>query len=155
MYVRLRAAEVARKVGFSEDFISAVIFSADCWNECIRTAWKRDPEKTKKGLAILADDEAIDVRCAISRSKYAPAEVLEKLANDPDGLVRSSVAHNSSTPSHILTQLAKDNYYATHVALVHNPNTPLAVLTELQNNPDPYINNRAKTLNKFLHASIY
>ena len=158
MSVRLRAAEVAKEVGFSEDFINTVIFSADCWNECIRKAWEIDPEKTKKGLAILADDEDGAIRQAVSRSKYTPAEILEKLANDRNNFVRSGVAHNLKTPSHILNQLAKKgNVYMVYTALLYNPNTPLAALEELANNPDPQISQLAQNrLGKFrLNSSLY
>jgi len=157
--IRLRAAEVAREVGFSEDFINAVIFSADCWNECIQKAWESDPEKTKKGLAILATDIGISEgnRFSISRSKYAPAEVLKKMADDLNALVRVGVAMNPNTPSHILVQLAKKGSFAIRLAVAQNSNAPLSALEVLQNDPDPQISNRAKTrLNKFrLNSSLY
>ena len=64
------------------------------------------------------------VRHGVAKNPNTSPETLALLANDEAYNVRSYVAYNPNTSSETLERLANDDYYGIHVAVTKNPNTP-------------------------------
>jgi hypothetical protein len=82
-------------------------------------------------LAILAQDEDVDVRRYVASNPHTPAETLSALATDEDANVRYRIASNAHTPVETLSALATDAHYDVRCCVAKNPQTPAEVLATL------------------------
>jgi len=89
----------------------------------------------------LSEDEASDLKAAVTQETDITPEVLTQLAGDKSDAVRVSVAWNENTPSEVLTQLADDKSGEVRSNLAGNKDTPPEILARLAGDKSEYVRN--------------
>lgn len=92
-------------------------------------------------LAMLARDEAFEVRRAVARNPGTPHDVLRGLAEE--WACRLALGANPATPPELLTGLAREWDPAIRRAVARNPSAPMAALFDLAGDSDARVRSAA------------